>query len=89
MGIKNAEAVRQSFQGLVCTHEGNEIRLSLTAAIAEVTPQDSYEGVFQRLEATLSAARSQGRNRTYVHNGRQAEPLEAPPMKIEEVFIPL
>jgi len=89
MAIKNAEMIRQSLEGFVCMHEEKEIRLSLTAAITEVTPQDTYEGVLKRLEATLAAARKQGRNRTFIHNGRLAEPLDAPPMKIEQVSISL
>jgi diguanylate cyclase (GGDEF)-like protein len=87
MAIKNAELIRQSFEGFVCMHETKEIRLTLTAAITEITPQDTYEGVFRRLEATLAAARSQGRNRTFIHNGREAAPLQAPPMKIEQIAV--
>ncbi|MCR4413659.1 MAG: diguanylate cyclase [Thermoguttaceae bacterium] len=80
---KTVELVRQSIARTTFRHGEAGIQLTACAALTEVTPADTPETVFQRLEQTLQQAKQSGPNRSFFHNGRTAEPIEAPNLGAE------
>ncbi len=80
---KTAERIRQSLARITFRHEGQEIRVTACGALAEVQANEAVEELFARLEETLRAAKQAGPNRTFFHNGRQPEPIEAPNLGAE------
>lgn len=80
---KTVELVRQSLARVTFRHQGQEIRVTVCAGLTEVAADDAPEDVFARLEEALRAAKQAGPNRTFFHNGRQPEPIEAPNLGAE------
>ena len=80
---KTVEFIRQSLARVTFLHEGRQIRVTACGALAEVHPDEPPEELFARLEETLQAAKQAGPNRTFLHNGRQPEPVEAPNLGAE------
>lgn len=80
---KTVELIRQSLARVTFRHAGQEIRVTACAALAEVQAGEAPEELFARLEEALRAAKQAGPNRTFFHNGRQPEPIEAPNLGAE------
>ncbi|MBN2023845.1 MAG: diguanylate cyclase [Pirellulales bacterium] len=85
--IKKVEQLRQQFEKTTFLYAGQEIRLSLRAAVTEVKPDDAPAGLFKRLNDTLAAARKAGPNQAFEHDGRAVKPIEAPSLKTDPVEI--
>ncbi|MCS7303605.1 MAG: diguanylate cyclase [Thermoguttaceae bacterium] len=85
--IKHAELLRQTLEKMTFRTGEESFRLTLTGAVVEVRPEDSDEQVLRRLQETLREAKRTGRNRIFFHNGRQAEPVEAPNLGAQECEI--
>ncbi len=81
---KMIEQIRQSLAKVTFRSGEEGIPLRLTAAITEVSPEDTAEGLCQRLEATLKAARKAGRNHSFFHDRKEPEPVESPDFHVEE-----
>lgn len=80
---KTVELIRQSLARVTFRHQGREIRVTACGALAEVESGEAPEQLFARLEEALRAAKQAGPNRTFFHNGRRPEPIEAPNLGAE------
>ncbi len=78
VAVRNAELLRQTIERVTFLHFQAEIRLTVSAGITEVTPQDTRQTVFQRLEEALRQAKEVGRNRSFFHTGKEQEAIESP-----------
>ena len=76
--------IRQSLERAVFVHDEKTIHLTTTAAVTEVALDDTEETLYKRLEQTLKQAKQAGANRSFVHDGREAELIEAPDLKTEK-----
>ncbi len=75
---KSAELIRQSVEKFTFRHGDEEIGVTMTAAITEVTPEDTHEALFARLEKALWRAKQAGPNHAVFHDGQQADLIESP-----------
>lgn len=87
--VRNAELLRQTIERVTFQHADAEIRVTVSAGITEVTPQDTHPSVFERLEKALHQAKDAGRNRSFFHTGKEIEAVEAPNLgaKYKEIRI--
>lgn len=84
---KNAELLRQSVEKTVFRHGEERIRVTVTGALTEAKPDDSDEGFLKRLADALREAKHAGRNHLFFHDGRKAEPVEAPNLGAKETEV--
>jgi len=87
--IKRAEFTRQSIERITFLYGEDEIRVTAASGIAEVTPDDTHETLFGRLEQALRQAKQAGPNRSFFHDGRATELIEPPNLGAEYVEIPI
>lgn len=76
--VRNIELLRQTIERITFQRADAEIRVTASAGITEVTPQDTHQAVFERLEKALRQAKDAGRNRSFVHSGKEIEAVESP-----------
>ena len=76
--VRNIELLRQTIGRITFQRADAEIRVTASAGITEVTPQDTHQAVFERLEKALRQAKDAGRNRSFVHSGKEIEAVESP-----------
>ncbi len=87
VATRNVEFIRQSIERATFRHGEQAIRVTLTAAVTEITPDDTEANLVQRLEKTLQQAKEHGPNNALFHDGRKAEPIESPNLGAEPVEI--
>lgn len=81
---KTVEEIRQSLEQITFINDKREeISLTLGAGLTEVMPEDTVEGLFERLEKTLAAAKTDGKNRTFFHDEKGPELVESPNLGME------
>ncbi len=90
--IKNAEQLRQSIENvsfLIGGLEGDrqQTRVTVGGGITEVSPEDTLEGLFERLETTLKQAKKAGPNRAFFHDQENSELVESPDFGVEQIEI--
>ena len=81
---KTAELIRQSIKKTTFLRDEDEICLTATGAVTEVTPEDDVPGLLERLEKTLRQAKQSGPNRSFFHDGSVCEPVESPNLGAKE-----
>jgi len=88
-GAKIMEFVRQTLERTTFRHNGEEIRLTACGAVTEAMPDEGYEALLDRLEATIHEAKQAGANRSCFHRGGKVEPVESPSLgaEYEEVVV--
>ena len=79
--VKTAEMIRQSIAKISFLHEEQRIELTTAVGIAEVSPEDTEEKLFARLEEALAEAKKAGGNQSFIHDGKKTEEVEAPDLK--------
>lgn len=87
--VKNAELVRQSIERVTFNHGEHAIRVTASCGITEVTPEDRYETVLQRLDEALSQAKQAGGNQSFFSDGSELEPIESPNLGAKYSDIPI
>jgi diguanylate cyclase len=84
---KKAETIRLSLEQTVFMNVTDQINLTLTGGLTAITPSDTPQSLLERLEKTIGQARDAGPNRLYLHDGRKAESIEFPSLKVEQRVI--
>lgn len=72
--IQVAERVRQYVLAAVVSNKGYNVAVTASIGLAAVEPADTPEGLIQRVDAALYAAKAAGRNRVFLHDGQQCRP---------------
>jgi diguanylate cyclase len=75
--------VREAASQIILNHNDQPIAITVSGGLATIQPNEQVESLIQRADAALYAAKSDGRNCSYMHDGadcRAAEgrPIEAP-----------
>ncbi|MBN1908880.1 MAG: GGDEF domain-containing protein [Pirellulales bacterium] len=83
------ERLRQTIELLRFQGDGEEIRLTVSCALAEVTPQDTIPVILDRLNAVLVEARRSGGNRTFQYVRGKSAPVMPPNLSLPEQTIHL
>lgn len=83
------ERIRQTIEMARLDYRGQEIRVTVSCAVTEATPEDTSSTLYARAEATLREAKRYGRNRTFLHEGKYPTPVVPPNFTLEEKSIAL
>ena len=83
------ERIRQTIEMAHLDYRGQEIRITVSCAVTEATPEDTSSTLYARAEATLREAKRYGRNRTFLHEGKYPTPVVPPNFTLEEKSIAL
>ena len=86
---KRVEFIRQAIERITFLYGDEEIRVTAGGGITEVTPADSHETLFARLEQALDEAKQAGPNRSCFHDGEEVELVESPNLGAEYTEIPI
>lgn len=86
---EQAEAIRQSIERMTFLHGDEEIRLTTSASVSEVMPDDTPEGLFERLEQAVQQAKQAGPNRSAFHGGEKAALVEVMNLRAAYSEIPI
>ena len=87
---KTAETIRQGLEQLTFVNTMQEsIRITVSGGLTEVKPEDTVEGLFERLEETLKDAKSDGANHSFFHDGKEIALVEAPDLGAKPEEIPV
>jgi len=70
-----AERARHHVMAAVVSNKDCNIAVTASIGLAAIEPADTPEGLIQRVDAALYAAKAAGRNRTFVHDGGQCRPI--------------
>jgi diguanylate cyclase (GGDEF)-like protein len=87
--ITNAERIRQAIEKITFKKDNENIRLTVSGGVTEITPEDTVEAVFERVEHALGQAKQAGPNCSFFHNGKEPERIEPPNLGADEVEIGL
>lgn len=71
---KVAENVRDAVSKVVVNHGGKRITVTASVGVAMIQKAEVAETLIQRADAALYAAKAGGRNRAYLHDGRESRP---------------
>jgi diguanylate cyclase (GGDEF)-like protein len=71
--IAVAERLRAAVEGHTMQVKGVELRLTLSAGLAETNEHDDSSTLTKRASAALFAARKGGHNCTFTHDGEKCE----------------
>jgi diguanylate cyclase (GGDEF)-like protein len=86
---RNVELLRQSIERITFLEGNEEIRVTAGGGITEIKPGDTPESFVERLEHAVEQAKEAGPNRSFYHDGKQAEVVESPSLGAEYVEIPV
>lgn len=77
--VRTVQALRQAIAQFGFTHRGRQSRITASAAVTEIAPDDSAESLWRRLDAALAETKRQGGNRLVIHDGTGTTPAPALP----------
>jgi diguanylate cyclase (GGDEF)-like protein len=83
------EQMRQTIGASTFQFGGYNIDLTVSAGIVEARSNDTSTTLFTRAEKTLRAAKRNGRNQSYMHNGKEAVLVEPPKFEIKGQIVRL
>ena len=63
--------------------------MTVSGGVTEITPEDTVEAMFERVEYALGQAEQAGPNCSFFHNGKEPERIEPPNLGADEVEIEL
>lgn len=87
--ISSIERIRQTVELARFRHTRGDLRITISGAVAEATPEDTSGSLLMRLDATLQEAKRYGRNRTFAYEGRYPTPVVPPNFTLEERVVTL
>jgi diguanylate cyclase (GGDEF)-like protein len=92
-GIRNSasavERIRQLVESTRFQHGVDELTVTVSCAVAEALTGEGVEALVERVETTLQAAKRQGCNRTFIHEGQQPTAMDPPTLAIEGRVLPV
>lgn len=74
-----AERIRHTMEKQKWATHNRKFLLTVSAGVAEIQPGDDVDSVLQRADQALYAAKSQGRNRSFSHDGVSVSQVILPP----------
>jgi diguanylate cyclase (GGDEF)-like protein len=77
-----AERIRQSIENTSFRCGGRCLRVSISAAVVDLLPGDTIDGLLDRGTATAREAKSYGRNRTFLYEGDCPTPIVPPDLAV-------
>jgi diguanylate cyclase (GGDEF)-like protein len=77
------ERVRQAIEMARLEYRNEEIRITVSCAVTEITKEDTADTLYARAKATLQESKRYGRNRSFVHEGRFPTPVVPPNFALE------
>jgi len=87
--VSSIERLRQTIELARFRHIEGDLRITVSGAVAEATPEDTSGSLLSRLDVTLQEAKRYGRNRTFVYEGRYPTPVVPPNFTLEEKEVSL
>jgi diguanylate cyclase len=72
------ERLRQAIAATSFSIDGHERRITASAGMAELLPDENEEGLVRRADAALYASKAAGRNCGHWHDGRDCHPVAEP-----------
>ncbi|RMF88823.1 MAG: GGDEF domain-containing protein [Planctomycetota bacterium] len=85
--IQEIEKLRQTIESAVFRLDGETIRMTVSGAVTEATPDDTVSMLYERIDATLQEAKRYGRNRTFQHDGSFPSPVVPANVQVPELEI--
>lgn len=76
---KVAENVRDAISKIVADYGGKRITVTASVGVAMIQKAEAADTLIQRADAALYAAKAGGRNRAYLHDGRECRPASNAP----------
>jgi diguanylate cyclase (GGDEF)-like protein len=70
-----SERIRATIASRGFVFEGQTVSLTASLGVAAAAPSDNMDALVERADAALYAAKQAGRNRAYVHDGDQRQPV--------------
>lgn len=70
-----SERIRATIASRGFVFEGQTVSLTASLGVAAAAPSDNMDALVERADAALYAAKQAGRNRAYVHDGEQRQPV--------------
>jgi diguanylate cyclase (GGDEF)-like protein len=86
---KKFEFIRQSIERITFLYGEEEVRVTASGGITEVTADDTHDSLFARVEQALGEAKRAGPNRSCLHDGRCVELVKSPGLGAEYAEIPI
>jgi len=83
------ERIRQTVEIARLHYREDDIRITVSCAVAEATSKDTSETLYGHLETALGQAKRYGRNRTFIHEGEYPTPVVPPSFSLKEKVIPV
>ena len=77
-----AERIRAAVAKTTFFFEGKSLEVTLSAGVAELRASDTESSLVQRADAALYAAKSNGRNRVFYHDGAECLPVDLPSVAV-------
>ncbi len=87
--VSRIERIRQAVELAHFRHTRGDLRITVSGAVAEATPEDRSNSLLMRLDFTLQEAKRYGRNRTFAYEGRYPTPVVPPNFTLEEKVVTL
>ena len=85
--LKNAEMWRQSIEKIIFLHENKPIHITVSGAVTQVAPSDTYLAVLERLVNIIKQVKNTGPNRIFFHNGTNVVHIEPYNLDLQETEI--
>ncbi len=83
------ERIRQLVEMIHFHYRELEIQIAVSCAVTEAGSEDTSNTLVARTEAALQEAKRYGRNRTFLHEGKNATPVVPPNFSLEDKHITL
>jgi diguanylate cyclase len=74
--INVAQKVRETVSATAVCHNAEQFSVTVSGGLAMIVANERYESLIQRADAALYAAKSAGRNCTFVHDGTDCRSTE-------------
>ncbi|NQT40930.1 MAG: diguanylate cyclase [Planctomycetes bacterium] len=75
---KTAELIRQTVEKTCFVFAGKRIRTTFCGGITEISPKDTDQTFIERLEHAIRAAKKEGADQAFFHDGRDMQLIESP-----------
>jgi diguanylate cyclase (GGDEF)-like protein len=73
--------VREAASQINLNHNGQPIAITVSGGLATIQPNEQVESLIQRADAALYAAKSGGRNCSFMHDGADCRPADSRPIE--------
>ncbi len=80
--LRRAESLRAMIGVQSMLFDGKELRVTTSAGIAEIRPDEGLSGIVKRADDSLYIAKKAGRNNSHWHDGSQILPVQPDPAAV-------